>query len=144
MNDDGKRGVDKDETIAKVELSMDFDLGMSAFGRIDAARANYAARTNKTISLEKATRRQVLDSWQQLQTAKRRAHTLGEQSKISAAFLELARKERELGNRSLLEVLAGETDLINAQSDSVAAKADILIGTLNLLDILGQLSLEQL
>ena len=144
MNDNGVLDTDKEETIAKVELTMPFNLGLTAFDKIDAAKAGYAARTNKTVTLAKTTERQVRDGWQQLRTAKLRAHTLREQSKISAAFLDLARKERELGNRSLLDVLSGETALINAQSDSVAARADILISTLNLLDKLGQLSLEQL
>ena len=36
--------------------------------------------------------------------------------------LDLARKERTLGQRSLIEVLAGETSLINAQAQADQAR----------------------
>ena len=39
----------------------------------------------------------------------------------------MARKERELGRRSLLDLLNGEVALINAQSDAAAARVDEVI-----------------
>ena len=42
---------------------------------------------------------------------------------IAAEFLELARKERQLGNRTLLDVLTGEAALINANSAAASASA---------------------
>ncbi len=65
-----------------------------------------------------------------------------QQAELTAAFLELARKERMLGNRSLLEVLNGETSLINAKSDSYASRIDTSLAAFSLLEITGVLSLE--
>lgn len=45
-----------------------------------------------------------------------RAEFLSNQVSMAANFLELARKERELGRRSLLDILNGEIGLINAQA----------------------------
>jgi adhesin transport system outer membrane protein len=51
-----------------------------------------------------------------------RTNYLINQAQISGNFLDLARKERELGRRSLLDLLNGEVALINAQSDAAAAR----------------------
>ena len=57
-------------------------------------------------------------------------------------FLELARKERQAGNRTLLDVLNGETAFINAQSDAIGAKIEVLINSYTLLSLTGGLSLD--
>ena len=61
---------------------------------------------------------------------------------IAAEFLELARKERQLGKRSLIDVLAGETNLINSQSDAASAESDVIIASISLLSVMGQLGAE--
>ena len=44
----------------------------------------------------------------------------------------MVRKERQLGNRQLQDVLQGETALINANSSATAAETDIAIGVYEL------------
>ena len=80
------------------------------------------------------------NAWDGLMTAKDNAQFLGNQADIAAEFLELARKERQLGNRSLLDVLTGETALINANSDAVSAQTDVALGTYTLLSAMGRLT----
>ena len=65
---------------------------------------------------------------------------LKNQANIASEFLVFARKERKLGRRSLLDVLGGETALINASSDSASANIDIAIATIALLDTMGALT----
>ena len=67
---------------------------------------------------------------------------LTNQARISGEFLELARKERQAGNRTLLDVLNGETAFINAQSDAIAAKIEVLINSFTLLSLMGGLSID--
>ena len=43
--------------------------------------------------------------------------------------------------RSLIDVLAGET-VINAQSDAASAESDVIIASLTLLSVMGQLGVE--
>ena len=64
------------------------------------------------------------------------------QVEIAAKFLELAREEREAGRRSLLDVLSGETRLINAQSDSVLTEVSIVQATFRLLNAMGRLEVS--
>ena len=66
------------------------------------------------------------------------------QARISGEFLELARKERQAGNRTLLDVLNGETAFINAQSDAIAARIEVLINSFTLLSLMGGLSIDSI
>jgi DNA polymerase III epsilon subunit-like protein len=72
------------------------------------------------------------------------AELLAEQSALSGAFLELARKERTLGKRSLIEILAGETAEINAKSDAAEARGSIASTSLALLSAMGILEARHL
>jgi outer membrane protein, adhesin transport system len=84
----------------------------------------------------------VRNAWEGLDTAKEKLDYLRTQSDISAEFLELARKERTLGTRSLIDVLAGETSLINASADAAAAETDVAVAVYKLLNAMGQLSVD--
>ena len=85
---------------------------------------------------------QARNAWSNLITAGQNAALLQNQANIAAEFLDLARKERQLGKRTLIDVLAGETNLINAQSDAISAQSDVIIAGLTLLSVMGQLSVD--
>jgi adhesin transport system outer membrane protein len=84
------------------------------------------------------------NAWQQLQTTQKNEKILKNQARIAAAFLELAREERKLDKRSLLDVLSGEVALINANSDAASAGTDIAIAVVTLLDAMGALKADDL
>ena len=81
-------------------------------------------------------------TWDALKTAQQNAQFLTNQARISGEFLELARQERQAGNRTLLDVLGGETAMINAQADAIAAKIEVLISSYTLLSLMGGLTLD--
>ena len=83
-------------------------------------------------------------TWDGLSTAQKNAEFLTNQARISGEFLELARKERQAGNRTLLDVLNGETAFINAQSDAIAARIEVLINSFTLLSLMGGLSIDSI
>ena len=90
------------------------------------------------------TMQMLRTTWDGLNTAKKNAQFLSNQARISQEFLELARKERKAGNRTLLDVLGGETALINAQADSIAARIEVLINSFTLLSLMGELTMEKI
>lgn len=67
---------------------------------------------------------------------------LHNQANIAAEFLDLARKERDLGRRSLIDVLSAETALINASSDAASADTDIALSVYKILNVMGKLTLD--
>jgi adhesin transport system outer membrane protein len=128
------------EIFSKVQVSFPFNLGFTAINTLKATSevqnaANYRYADAKT-SIEETTR----NAWEQLKTAKLNAVMLKNQANIASEFLVFARKERTLGRRSLLDVLGGETALINSSSDAASASIDIAIASMTLLDAMGELN----
>ncbi len=132
----------KDEVSGKIKLKWNFNLGGKNFNKVKETIHKLKAKSedyrNKQYKIKKLT--QI--AWQKLMTAKANAIALEQQRDLTAAFLELARKERKLGHRSLIDLLSGETSLINAQSDNVAARAEVLISAFTLLNELGDLDMR--
>lgn len=138
---DGTLGM-RDDTKAMVRFNWNFDLGMRA-SKVSTA-ADLAARSlqEKADYVRVQAVEEVRNAWSSWHTAQERARYLSNQVEIANRFLELARKERELGRRSLLDLLNGETALLNAQSEASAAKIDEVIAAYRLLRAVGRISEE--
>lgn len=137
-------GIDgyRDEQIAKVELSFPLNLGFTAVNNVRAYREDYLAASKSDRNIQDLLIEEVRNAWDKLNTSRRDAELLRDQADIVAAFLELARKEQQLGRRSLLDVLSGETALISAQSNAASAEASIAISAFTLLQTMGKLNLD--
>lgn len=127
---------------ASVMLKKTINLGLTENNKIRAARETMLKEKNLVADKEKVIEKTARSAWQRLKTAEITTQTLNEQADLTAAFLKLAREERDLGNRSLMDILAGETSLINAKSDSYAAKIDISFGVFALLEVMGSIDIE--
>ena len=79
-----------------------------------------------------------------MKITERNALFLRNQANISGEFLRLARKERRLGRRSLLDVLSGETVEINASSDATNAENQVIVAAYNMLFVMGDLKVEDI
>jgi outer membrane protein, adhesin transport system len=131
----------REEALAKVQLTFPFNLGMTASNTLEAARQTASAADNRQVDQRDLLEEQVRNAWTNLATARQVAGFLGNQANIAAQFVDLARRERQLGQRSLIDVLSGETALINARSDAASAQADIQIAAYTLLTAMGQLNI---
>jgi TolC family type I secretion outer membrane protein len=127
------------ETLVKLEASYDLNLGLTAINTLKASQQAHRATVNRYGDTRDSVEEQARNAWDNLQTAQANASHLHNQADIAAEFLELARRERQLGNRSLIDVLSGETALINASSDVASADTDVAIAVFSLLNVMGQL-----
>ncbi|MGE5506391.1 MAG: TolC family outer membrane protein [Actinomycetota bacterium] len=127
------------ETLGKVELTYPLNLGFTAINSLRAAESGITAADARLADTRDQVEERVRNAWKNLETQRSRAEYLKNQSNIANEFLELARKERRLGTRSLIDVLAGETALINANSAAASAEADVDIAAFTLLSEMGQL-----
>ncbi|MED5573620.1 MAG: TolC family protein, partial [Pseudomonadota bacterium] len=137
----GTAGYERD-AIGRVQFTYPFNLGFTAVNSLRAAESDSSAASQRAGDLRDQIEEQARNAWSNLMTARKNAALLRNQANISAEFLDLARKERQLGKRSLIDVLAGETNLINAQSDAASAESDVIIASLTLLSVMGQLGVE--
>ena len=133
--------ADRLQHIVKVEMTYQFNTGLSSFYAIDAAQQAMIATENKYADLRDVVEEQVRNAWQNLESARDNAKHLENQVHITEEFLRLARTERLQGKRSLIDVLSGETSQINAQSDAASAEADVAIAAFTLLRSTGLLNL---
>lgn len=139
---DGIRGYERD-AIAKVELLFPFNLGFTALNSIRATELAASGGRHRLGQLRSETEELVRNAWQNLRTAQANAALLREQAELAGDFLELAREERRLGSRSLLDVLAGETSLLNARADATAARREVAINAFTVLGLVAELQLDQ-
>ncbi|MBM3557587.1 MAG: outer membrane efflux protein, partial [Alphaproteobacteria bacterium] len=123
----------------KVELSFPFNLAFTAINTLEIAKSGLSATEARVADARNTVEEQVRNAWQNLRSARETADFLRNQATIAGEFLELARRERQLGTRSLIDILNGETALINANADAASAETDVLIGQLSLLAAMGQL-----
>ena len=142
-NAGGAIGHQEDKSL-KVQMTFPFNLGFTAINTLKASKNDATSASLKVAETRDLIEQSVRDAWANLKTAKSTRWFLRNQATISSEFLELARKERKLGNRSLLDVLNGETALTNAQSDASAVEVDVLIARFTLINAIGRLKLNAL
>jgi len=141
-NDVGGTSGEQTELFAKLQMTFNFNLGLTAMNSLRAAEGS-ATTSSKTEAFQReSVEQRVRNAWDNLQVNKTNFEFLRNEAAIAAEFLELARKERQLGNRQLQDVLQGETALINANSNAAAAETDIAIGIYELLASMGRLDLR--
>jgi adhesin transport system outer membrane protein len=133
-----------DETTVKLQFTYDLNLGFSSLNTINTARLGYVSTDNLFYDARRLIVESIKTAYVQFKTAKENYLMLKEQAKLSSAFLVLARKERKLGKRSLIDVLAGETAEINARSDAAAAQASVVLGAYTILNVMGVLTPENI
>ena len=140
----GDGGVmgDKWVTIAKAELTWPLVSGGKDLAGYRKSFNGLTAAEKRYLDTKYATVEQVRNAWQNLQTSQLNAGFLRNQANISGEFLALARKERKLGTRTLLDVLAGETSFISSISAAVAAESARDLAAYNLLFAMGVLSVD--
>jgi adhesin transport system outer membrane protein len=127
------------EQLFKIELTYSLNLGLIERNTLRAAKLDLSASTERYIDARDSFEQQARDLWSNFERDKLNAEFLKNQANIAAEFLELARRERQLGNRSLIDVLAGETALINANSDATATETDIKLDVFRILNLMGKL-----
>ncbi len=132
----------ENEQLGKIQLTWPFNLGLTAINTLRASERQYTANLESVADLRDQLEEQARNAWANYTTALENSKLLRNQANIAGEFLELARKERQLGKRSLIDVLAGETALINANSDAISAETDVSVAGFTLLQVMGQLGLE--
>ena len=142
-NDDGgAQGYRKDYSVG-VEFSYNLFNGAGDYAAAKSATATRTAAASHLAHAKELIREQVRNSWEQFLTLSQRKDLLDQQTGILGNFLELAKKERTMGTRSLLDVLTGEVNYINAQGTAIAAGEDLKIAAYNLLFSMGRMNLTR-
>lgn len=135
---DGTEGH-RDDTTVTLNLKWSFDAGLKASHQVKAAGAQALSEAEKANYVLVQSLEEARNAWNSWNMSRERTRYLENQVEISKQFLSLARKERDYGRRSLLDILNAETALINAESSAVEAKIDEVLAAFRLLRATGRL-----
>ncbi|MCF8167395.1 MAG: TolC family protein, partial [Rhodoferax sp.] len=138
---DGVEGSRNDNK-AQVRFNLNFDTGMRGRHVVNAADMAVVSASEKAAFTQLQALEDARNAWNGWQVAKEKSSYLANQVEILSSFLALARKERELGRRSLLDILSSETTLINTQSDAVSARYEEVVAAYRVLRAAGKMSVE--
>ncbi len=135
---DGVKGTVEDDRV-QLQVNMPFNLGLAGSAAVKTAQQEIAASVARENETRALVREQVSIAWRNLKTAQDNRFNLGNQVQLAQEFLNIAREERKVGKRTLLDVLSAETNLLNAQSDLASTEFDVLSAAYTLLQAVGRL-----
>jgi len=137
-NDDFNEFEGKDDRVqAMVVLSYNLFNG----GADEASRRNKLSKLAQEVEVNNDLKRQVVEgmdlSWSSYELAIEQIPFLNDYKKQSKQTLELYSKEYDMGERSLLDLLAAENDLKRAKDELDHAKYNLLIAKYRIVDAMG-------
>ncbi len=140
--DTTRGGTSVNDSKVAIQLQYTLNAGMAGSYAVDSVQRELDASVSREIETRDLVLEQVNIAWRNMLVAKQNKDTLSNQVRIAAKFFEMASAERQMGRRSLLDVLTAEVSLINALSDLVSTEADAAIAGLTLMQAIGQLNVD--
>jgi adhesin transport system outer membrane protein len=125
-----------------LQFLYNFNAGGAGLSAVESVTRDHAASVARELETRQLVEEQVSIAWRNVQVAGDNRQTLANLVRISAKFYEMAVAEREMGRRSLLEVLSAELSLINSLGDLMSTEADAAIAALTLAQAMGGLTLN--
>jgi outer membrane protein len=129
---------------AAAQLSIPVYQGGGEYSVIRQAKETLAQRRIDLDTAREQVQQTVVQSWGQLEAAK--AQIQATQAQVAAAEIALngVREEARVGQRTTLDVLNAQQELVNARVSLVTAQRDRVVASYTLLSAVGRLSAQAL
>ena len=151
LNASYTRGFDTARTIDTSDartISTTMSVPLYSNGSIEArvrqAKQTHIARLQTVEQVRTEQLALVVQSWATYQAAKARQTSSSEQVRANTTALTGVREEYRVGQRTLLDVLNAEQELLNAQLQEVTARRDRVVQGYSLIQNIGRLSPAEL
>jgi outer membrane protein len=145
------RRFDESESIEAVEtttvtgrLSVPFYTGGEVEARVRQAKHTHVQRLQEIEQARSEVQAQVVTAWSQLQAAK--AAVESDQVSVEANRIALAgvREEERVGQRTLLDVLNAEQELLNSEVTLATDRRNLVVASYTVLSTMGRLNAQEL
>jgi outer membrane protein len=125
-------------------LSVPIYEGGQVYSRVRQAKETLGERRIQVDQQRDVVRQAVVQSWSQLAASK--AQIIASQAQVKAAEIALAgvREEAKVGQRTTLDVLNSQQELLVARSALITAQRDRVVNSYNVLASVGRLSASSL
>jgi outer membrane protein len=142
---DDSIGLDSTETGSVTgRLTVPFYTGGEVQARVRQAKQTHIQRLQEIEQARTETQAQVVTAWAQLQAAL--AAVESDQTAVNANRIALAgvREEERVGQRTLLDVLNAEQELLNAEVNLVTDQRNVVVASYTVLATIGRLDAQTL
>lgn len=112
--------------------------------RVRQAKHNHVGRIQEIEQNRGDVQSQVVNAWSQLSAA--RAQLESDRAQVAALSTALAgvREEEKVGQRTLLDILNAEQELLNAQVNLANTQRNIVVGSYAVMSTIGRLNVQEL
>lgn len=125
-------------------LSIPIYQGGEVSARVRQAKHTHVSRLQEVEQVRTEVRAAVISAWSQLQAAVARVQSDRTQVGANQTALTGVREEEKVGQRTLLDVLNAEQELLNAQVQLVTDERNLVVVGYTLLSAIGRLDANQL
>ena len=142
---DDTAGLDWSETSSVTgRLTVPFYTGGEVQARVRQAKQTHIQRLQEIEQARTETQANVITAWSQLQAAQ--AAVESDQTAVNANRIALAgvREEERVGQRTLLDVLNAEQELLNAEVNLVTDQRNVVVASYTVLATIGRLDAQTL
>jgi len=139
-NYDSAKGVDEnDATTVTGRLNVPIYEGGEVYARVRQAKHTHVSRLQEIEQAKTENQATVVSAWSQLLAA--RAQVESDQVQVTAARTALTgvREEERVGQRTLLDVLNAEQELLNAEVQLATDRRNVVVASYNVLSSVGRL-----
>ncbi len=112
--------------------------------RVRAAKHTHVSRIQEIEQARGETHAQVVTAWSRYQAAVSQQETDRIQVSSAKVALEGVREEEKVGQRTLLEVLNAEQEVIEAEISALGNRRDLTVAAYTLLSVIGRLNAGEL
>ena len=140
----GRSSPDSTDLNVGVRLTVPLYQGGGSGARLRQARRVQAQRRDEQLAVVREVAERVAAAWYGQSAARQRHAALEAAVEASRVALAGIRREAELGERTIREVLDAERDLVSRRLNALSARRDALAGAYRLLEATGALTARAL
>jgi outer membrane protein len=142
---DSSTSIESTETTTVTgRLTVPFYTGGEVEARVRQAKHTHVSRLQQIEQARTEVQANVVAAWSQLAAA--RAQLESDQASVDANRIALAgvREEERVGQRTLLDVLNAEQELLNSEVNLVTTKRNLVVASYAVLSAIGRLNAQEL
>jgi outer membrane protein len=137
--------IDETETtLVTGRVTVPFYTGGEVQARVRQAKHTHVQRLQEIEQARSEVQERVVTAWSQLEAAKAAAES--DTTAVNANRIALAgvREEERVGQRTLLDVLNAEQELLNSEVNLVTDQRNVLVASYAVLSVIGRLNAQEL
>ncbi|MEL6372757.1 MAG: TolC family outer membrane protein [Pseudomonadota bacterium] len=135
---------DQDETRVSGRINVPFYRGGEVHARVRQAKHRHVTRLQQIEQARTETRTQLISAWSRLKAARSRLRSDRMQVSANRTALDGVRLEEKVGQRTLLDLLNAQQELLSAEIALVRTRREVVVAAYTLLGAMGRLNAQEL